>query len=85
MRPLAIWGMQFAWENIVPQKLKDQMGDGSITTLEERSVSVSALRPEKKGGAPAAGRGGRRVRKVIFYFYFHFVNLFLSLFVFLSH
>jgi non-lysosomal glucosylceramidase len=55
MRPLAIWGMQYAWEHIVPQELKDQMGDGTITTIEERGL---ANMPKKSGGDSS-----RKIRK----------------------
>ena len=35
MRPLAIWGMQYAWNNIVPEDSKNQYGLGLMKTYEE--------------------------------------------------
>eukprot|EP00008_Paramoeba_atlantica_P003308 CAMPEP_0201477522 /NCGR_PEP_ID=MMETSP0151_2-20130828/2528_1 /ASSEMBLY_ACC=CAM_ASM_000257 /TAXON_ID=200890 /ORGANISM="Paramoeba atlantica, Strain 621/1 / CCAP 1560/9" /LENGTH=1132 /DNA_ID=CAMNT_0047858269 /DNA_START=73 /DNA_END=3471 /DNA_ORIENTATION=+ len=73
MRPLAIWGMQYAWDHFVSDELKEQLGDGTLTTLAERKLQQGLAAPIPVSGAmPLAipfGPGNfgpvssRRVRK----------------------
>ena len=57
MRPLSIWGMQYAWENIVPEELKQQMGNGTITTLQQRLLAKAQASAQPTFGAETSERG----------------------------
>jgi hypothetical protein len=65
MRPLAIWGMQYAWENLVTDDVKKSFRDGTLGYFEEKRTktreSVDTMRM-----TTSVTSLKRRVRKVRF-------------------
>jgi hypothetical protein len=70
MRPLSIWGMQYAWDNYVSEDMKRSFGDGTLNLYEERKSHErhAALHLNLKESV-SEGFGGalsrRKVRKVM--------------------
>ena len=70
MRPLSIWGMQYAWDNFVTDDLKKSFGSGSLHLYEEKrsfekrasalSINLGDIDHTSAGGALSR----RKVRKV---------------------